>query len=251
MIILVIYIYLIIFLKYSYTRTISIESTDIPDELISRFDTTTSTIKNDTNSIIGCGNDFSVYCKDNVCVCVNSSYITPFIELPDKNGYIHRYILIPYGYSYDEVISSYINSNNNKTIHVSTDCKTDNQCFSNKCFNSTCTYNINANVERCDMLYTKPTLSSPSNSYINCGRMIGESCTKATDCSFKNCNIRGECSSGHYEPSETNVVTLGIQKLYLGGIALVFILIIIIWLCCCYYLIKRHKNNNINAENKK
>lgn len=51
--------------------------------------------------------------------------------------------------------NEYVESNKNKTMHVSTDYKTDNQCFSNKCTNNISTYNPESNVERCNVLYTK------------------------------------------------------------------------------------------------
>ncbi|ORX35518.1 hypothetical protein BCR36DRAFT_263374, partial [Piromyces finnis] len=86
-------------------------------------------------------------------------------------------------------------------IDVSTDCKTDTQCFSNKCFNNTCTYNVNANVESCDTIYTETTLFSESNSDIYCGLMVGESCTKDIDCSFKAC-YNGTCHKIQYIPTD-------------------------------------------------
>ncbi|ORX42633.1 hypothetical protein BCR36DRAFT_306611, partial [Piromyces finnis] len=92
------------YFQYGYT-TISIESADIPDKFIYHFDETNSTV------------NFSV----------------PFFLL---------FILIPYADNYKELINIYIESNKNKTIHVSTDCKMDNHCFSNKYYNNTCTYNV-------------------------------------------------------------------------------------------------------------
>ena len=244
--ILLLSIYFILFLQYGYTRTISIESTDIPDELISRFDNTTSWGKGDKISRIkkGCIPDSLTYCKDNVCVCVDSAYIKPFIELPDKNGYIHRYILIPYAFGYKDVISSYIESKDNKTIHVSTDCKTDTQCFSNKCFNNTCTYNENANVVRCDPVYEvqKTLLSESYTLNVYCGRMLGEYCTKNTDCSYKSCGDN-RCQVNNYVPY-VNGLDLAFRRLYfLAGI---IITLIIICCCCCY--VKSHKKNNINVK---
>jgi len=170
----VLLIYFILFIQYVYNRTISIESKDIPDELIDRFDINTSGIKKGLHQPnIGCDFSHTIFCKDNVCVNVSIASIKPFIELPDKNGYIHRYILIPYALGYDSFINQYIESNRNETISVSTDCKLDSQCFSNKCLNNTCTYNVEANVERCDLLYTHHTIHSPSEVYTNCGRMLG------------------------------------------------------------------------------
>ncbi|OUM57699.1 hypothetical protein PIROE2DRAFT_17225 [Piromyces sp. E2] len=141
------------YIQYGYIGTISIESVDIPDKLIYHLNTITSYIKN-------------------------------------KPPKFYRYILTTYATGYENIISQYIDSHNNsETIHVSTDCKIDTQCFSNKCINNSCTYNAEANVIQ---------------EYMNCGRMIGESCSKDTDCS---------CFNNHYEPSEIDALDLGLQKL--------------------------------------
>jgi len=56
------------------------------------------------------------------------------------------------------------------------------------------------------------------------------------------------CSSIHYEPSDSDTVTLGIQKLGLG-VALSIILIIIICCCCCCVIsYKDDIINNIKKE---
>jgi len=223
-------IYFILFIQYVYNRTISIESNEIPDELIDRFNTTTSFIKNE-NSKIKVSPDSAVFCKDNVCTIQSDLHqIKPFIELPDKNGYIHKYILIPYANGYNVHISSFIRSNSNETIHISTDCKTDTQCYSNKCFNNTCTYNVEANVERCNLLYTHPTLFSTVKEYMKCGRMIGESCTKNSDCSSNICD--GNCYYNSYKPSESDSFMLGLPNFCLKvGFS---ILLIIILFCSGY-----------------
>ncbi|OUM59713.1 hypothetical protein PIROE2DRAFT_14684 [Piromyces sp. E2] len=186
-------IYFLLF-QYSYTHTISIESNDIPDELINRFNTTT------VNT--GCTENRLYYCKDDVCACLDKDLTKPFIELPDKNGYIHRYILIPYVYDYEYIKAYYTKSNNNTNINLSTNCKTDTQCFSNKCIDNTCEYNAEANIKRCDTICKRPTVFTPSSPcYIYCGRMLGEDCTKDEDCSFKYC-YKGRCSEDNYRPSE-------------------------------------------------
>jgi len=250
--ILLINIWVILYIQYGYTGTISIESVDIPDELIYHFNTTSSYIRNKPqNSTV---QDYEIlceinrphYCKDDVCVCMNDTSIKPFIELPDKNGYIHRYILTTYATSYEIIISKYINSHNNETVSI--DCKIDTQCFSNKCIDNRCTYNADANVERCDFIYTRPTTFTPKQEYLNCGRMIGESCSKDADCSFKDCE-NGRCYINHYEPSEIDALWLGLQEMGFYGTIFIIILIVIICYCC---FVKRHKkmNNNNNIEKK-
>ncbi|ORX50355.1 hypothetical protein BCR36DRAFT_412379 [Piromyces finnis] len=213
------YIFCILFFQNGYTRIISIESNDIPDELIYHFDETNSIV----NSKKDCGYNKPLYCKDDVCVCINDGDIKPFIELPDKNGYIHKYILIPYTSGHRNIISEFIESNNNINIHVSTNCTTDSQCFLNKCIENTCEHNIKANVERCDIVYTKPSIFSHGKEYLNCGRMLGEICLKDSDCSFNSC--KGiTCSDIRYIPSDTDVIDLGIQKLCFYDVGKYFVL---------------------------
>ncbi|KAL6597579.1 hypothetical protein LY90DRAFT_629380 [Neocallimastix californiae] len=219
------------FLRNGYTRTININSDEIPDELIYHFNISNSFIKENSEVPERCCDfDFTMFCKDNVCVHLEEKIIKPFIELPDKNGYVHRYILEPYAHSYGNFILEYNESNNNDTMFL---------------------------LNRCDNIYTKRTIFSNSILYSYCGRMVGEYCTEDADCSFKNCqknkkcsskNCEGMCSSIHYEPSDSDTVTLGIQKLGLG-VALSIILIIIICCCCCCVIsYKDDIINNIKKE---
>ncbi|ORY22092.1 hypothetical protein LY90DRAFT_632213 [Neocallimastix californiae] len=120
--ILAIYTCFLSLLQYGYPHTISIKSIDIPDELIYHLDINTRVIKDDSQKFTGtCSLGHSYLCKDNVCVCIEEIYNKPFIEFPDKDNYIHKYILIPFAPFYKNVISQYIKSNKNETIHVSTD----------------------------------------------------------------------------------------------------------------------------------
>ncbi|OUM57343.1 hypothetical protein PIROE2DRAFT_17711 [Piromyces sp. E2] len=163
---------------YCYTHTISIESTDIPDELISRFN---------TNTI---------------------SYVK---YEPPQNFTLHNYeehceLDSPY-YCKDNVIISKYEYYNNET-HISVACKNNIQCFSNKCVNNTCISNIEANIERCDTLYTEKTIEK----YLHCGRMLNEYCTENVECSFNNCS-NNRCSDIHYIPSESDTVVIYFQDI--------------------------------------
>jgi len=168
-----------------------------------------------------------------MCVCVDLYYNKPFIELPDRNGYNHKYILNPYAYGYKNVISKYIKSINNETIYVSTNWKIDTQCFSNKCFNNICTYNIETNIKHYDIIYTKSTIFSFSEEEFYCGWKVGEYYTKDSNCSYKNCENEN-CSDIHYEPSDSDELTLGFIKFGLI-IALLIISIVISCCCCCCF----------------
>jgi len=118
-----IYMVFVFFFQYGSTHIICIESTDIPDELIYHFDTTSSFIKERLdNDIVGCDVTSLLYCKNSVCACVNLSFEKPFIELPAKNGY--SYILFPY---ININIDDYNEFKHNKTINVSINYKNDIQ----------------------------------------------------------------------------------------------------------------------------
>ncbi|OUM62008.1 hypothetical protein PIROE2DRAFT_11828 [Piromyces sp. E2] len=93
-------------------------------------------------------------------------------------------------------------------INVSTNCKTDTQCFSNKCIDNTCKRNVEANIKRCDFICKRPNVFTPNpHCYTNCGRMIGDDCTKDEDCSFKFC-YHGSCFEDNYRPSEGDDIEL-------------------------------------------
>jgi hypothetical protein len=230
------YFYLSSFSLFIFSQNITVESDDIPYEYIYHFDE----IKYDS-STSECSIDNVYVCKDKICVCISGYINKPFIEFPDKNGSIHNYILVPYTDINNNFIYNDDNSTNNETIYVSTNCKTDLQCFSNKCIANECTYNVDSNISRCDYVYVKPSVFSKQKHHHHCGRMLGEKCTKHVDCSFEQCD-NGICSMNYYVPSESDNLTIGFIKLgYIGG--LIIILLIIICCCCCYCYIKRHKQN--------
>jgi hypothetical protein len=68
----------------------NVESEDIHEELIYRYNTLKTFNKTDNREGI-CKND----------VCFKSMLEKPFIELPDTNGTLHIYIVEPYESSYD------------------------------------------------------------------------------------------------------------------------------------------------------
>jgi len=218
---------------------INIESTEIPDELIYHFDinnTYDNTIMNNDISGHHCVIQEVEYCKGKICACLYGDDIKPFIDFPDNKGYVHRYILVPYANGYKNIISDYIGNNND--ISVSTDCRTNSQFFSNNCNNNTCTYNSESDVERCDILYTKPSVNTDSKRYNYCGRMIGELCTNDLECSFKNCDSH-ICSNNYYEPSESDAFAVAFEKFIF--IVIIFIVIMIVLCCGSYYFIKKNK----------
>jgi len=244
-------LYILLYIQYistaNYEYTINVESNYIPDELIYHFNTTTSLNKNNLlNSKSNRGIECSFYCKNDICLAVKQNNIKPFIEFPDENGYIHKYILNPYTNDYKKNLYEY-NDSNNKTILVSTECKNDTQCLSNKCLYETCTYNENSNIERCDVMYTKATIFSSSEEYIYCGKMIGESCKRNSECSYKSCDKI--CRSVFIQQPDKykDDLDIGIIRFC---IVIALIIISIFISCCCLFIKcpKCTKNNNINID---
>ncbi|ORX51834.1 hypothetical protein BCR36DRAFT_254909, partial [Piromyces finnis] len=136
------------------------------------------------------------YCKNDLCTVYEPYQGKYFVEFDNDNGTIYRYILGYYGDFYNKSNLNYIETINNETVHVYIGCKTDNQCFSNKCVNNICEFNDEANIERCDTLYIKSNFfSQRPKHYTHCGRFPYFSCTKNEECSFNTYN-GGECNSG-------------------------------------------------------
>ncbi|ORX41607.1 hypothetical protein BCR36DRAFT_310523 [Piromyces finnis] len=226
-----------VFCQYGYTRTISVESDDIPAELIYQY-------KLKRGSFDSLEYTNTRLCKDDDCIYLQPNDNKPFIEIKYKNGYLHRYILIPYINYYETTITNFIESNKNETIHVSTDCKTDNQCFSNKCINNRCVKNLEVNIEYCDTVYLGLSCFIFSHIYYNkCGRMSGESCINNSDCSFDKC-YKGTCVENINKPSDSEGLGPAFEKL---GIIAALISILVIDCCCCCY-VKNNKRRYIKAN---
>ncbi|ORX40405.1 hypothetical protein BCR36DRAFT_339126 [Piromyces finnis] len=242
------YLYFMVFCQYGYTRTISVESDDIPAELIYRGEAFSRTIIKDFdfNNYNSPDDDdeYTYVCKDDDCIYIQPNSSKPFIEIEDKNGYLHRYIFTSYIDDYEVTIANYIESNINKTIHVSTDCKTDSQCFSNKCINNRCIKNLEVNIEHCVSLYIRPSAFYSSYiGYTKCGRMPGEPCIKNSDCSSNKC-YRGTCITNNYTPSDSDGIGEAFSKL--GFIAALISILVIDCCYCCY--VKHNERYYIKAN---
>ncbi|KAL6595870.1 hypothetical protein U3516DRAFT_817613 [Neocallimastix sp. 'constans'] len=145
-------------------------------------------------------------CKNDVCF--NLRLEKPFIEFPDTNGTLHSYIVEPYATSYDV----------NDDLLFSTKCKSNEQCFSDKCVNNTCIRNLQTNILRCDTLYNRPHLFISQKSSIHCGRMLGNPCDKNDECSSNYCE-KNYCYENPYQLSDTDTMNLNMEYLGLiGGI---------------------------------
>ncbi|KAL6600835.1 hypothetical protein U3516DRAFT_84354, partial [Neocallimastix sp. 'constans'] len=202
----------------------NVESEDIPEKLIYHYNTLKTFEKTDNRKGI---------CKYDVCF--NLMLKKPFIELPDTNGTLHIYIVEPYQAHYNV---------NKEMLPFSTKCKSNEQCFSDKCVNNTCIRNLQANILRCDTLYTHPHLFISQKSFIHCGRMLGDSCDKNDECSSNYCE-EPYCYENPYQPSDTDTMNLNMEYLGLIGGIVIFALI-----TACFCCIKQGYTSLKNQTNK-
>eukprot|EP00833_Pecoramyces_ruminatium_P014793 jgi/Orpsp1_1/1188825/evm.model.d7180000067485.1 len=70
------------------------------------------------------------YCKDDICVPTKYDYRNPYVEIPDKNGTLIKYIAK--ACTYDEI------ELNECTSALPINCTVDSECLSNKCFKNYC-----------------------------------------------------------------------------------------------------------------
>ncbi|KAL6593398.1 hypothetical protein U3516DRAFT_917247 [Neocallimastix sp. 'constans'] len=201
----------------------NVESEDIHEELIYRYNTLKTFNKTDNREGI-CKND----------VCFKSMLEKPFIELPDTNGTLHIYIVEPYESSYDV----------SPKLLFSTKCKSNEQCFSDKCVNNTCIRNLQSKISRCDTLYTRPHLFISQKKSIHCGRMLGDPCDKNDECSSNYCE-KNYCYENPYRPSDTDTMNLNMEYLGLIGGIVIFALI-----TACFCSIKQGYTSLKNQINK-
>jgi len=102
-------------------------------------------IKNNVN--------LSYYCKNNICVEVNREALPHFVEIPDENDNVKRYI--SESYRYDQLKSTELlyNISGGHDIIISYKCTSDSQCLTNKCMDGFCIFNEENPTEFCADIY--------------------------------------------------------------------------------------------------
>jgi len=90
-IMLYLFICIILYIQSIYSRNITVNSIDIPKELIYTYDEKTVISK----SVLASKPGWNYYCRKNDCVKISNKYdvIKPYIQLPDENGNVKNYIV--------------------------------------------------------------------------------------------------------------------------------------------------------------
>ncbi|ORX64262.1 hypothetical protein BCR32DRAFT_287210 [Anaeromyces robustus] len=103
------------------------------------------------NEVLKIKNKFNLgyYCKNDICVEVNRDILLPFVEIPDKEGNIKRYISKSYTY-YDLKLKNYrYNIYGGPNIRISYKCSSDSQCLTNKSIGDICKKNKECASKKC------------------------------------------------------------------------------------------------------
>ncbi|OUM57132.1 hypothetical protein PIROE2DRAFT_65176, partial [Piromyces sp. E2] len=133
----------------------------------------------------------SYYCKNDKCVETNYDYRDYFIEIPDDNGNLIKYITRACTYN-DIKLEKCISTEK---------CITDSQCLSNRCIDNYCAFNDKTPVVHCDSIYVPPSLLKSRSSYMYCGKAYLDTCENNDECSSKKC-IEGYCNKQKDGPHE-------------------------------------------------
>jgi len=119
---------------------------------------------------------FKFYCKGEICANTNNG----IIELPEGNT-TKKYIVD-------------ICQPDSTNCHTKNACTMDNDCLSNKCFNSTCIANGNSPITMCTDNYSYSVILSESSSKTVCALSNGEKCKKDKDCASGKCGDDKLCT---------------------------------------------------------
>ncbi|ORX41832.1 hypothetical protein BCR36DRAFT_587695 [Piromyces finnis] len=125
--------------------------------------------------VLNITNEFfiSYYCKDDICVKTDNEYKEKFVEIPDKNERVIKYIVDTC--SSEEIINGRC---------FSEKCISDAHCLSNKCIDSHCAFNEETPIVHCDDIYI-----GVKKSYMHCGKPYGDTCKTDDECSSKKCGL--------------------------------------------------------------
>ncbi|OUM59862.1 hypothetical protein PIROE2DRAFT_14493 [Piromyces sp. E2] len=185
-----IFIYIFLYIQFIYNLDLTINSTDIPGYLISKYDEDKIISKKRLRAFHG----WNYYCRNDNCFSLeNGNGHPPLIEFPDENENIKKYIFETCVYINPETFWYYTYTHTYKETFYYLKCYNDSNCFYNNCIDNTCVYNDESLVTH---YYQK-------------------SCNKNIECSSNAC-IEDElkiCKSSVNEPSDSDVVDNKLEKI--------------------------------------
>jgi len=199
----------------------------------------------------------SFICKNDICTEIDREYMKSFVEIPDKNKNIKRYIRRSFNYnniklhklpnySIDNVYNCTDEERNNQNSDscsyyalISFECISDSQCLTNKCIDGYCIYNEENPTEFCTYIYRH--LFYYSYSYIHCGKLTGDYCKTNEECASVKCSD-GYCDSPPPGPSDSD----GLKEGLIVGIVLIVSILFSMFFIVGRYIInfKKEINNN-------
>ncbi|OUM57655.1 hypothetical protein PIROE2DRAFT_17294 [Piromyces sp. E2] len=222
-----------------YDFNVTINSIDIPEVAIHKYDENNAISKSEISSD---SYGWNYYCRDDKYENGNiKQYILETCLYNDKLKKPLKYSDIDKNstFDYSSLCCSDIISYGN--ISVSLKCNNDSECFSNKCIDNYYVYNEESSIVHCDIIYGY--FSIFDYSYIHCGKGYNEPCTSNSECSSKKCGGKPKtCSNFVTTPSDSVASIRNMES----GICIVVIVLFIIPLlisCCVYKYYKKYEIN--------
>jgi len=170
----------------------------------------------------------SYYCKNDICVLTDYNYANDYIEFPDNNGNLIKYISNTCSYNNIETDNCY-----------SINCNNDKDCLSNKCYKSHCMFNNETEIIHCDDIYIKPTILKSKSSYMHCGKAYGDTCKYDDECSSKQCE-NNYCLMQKNGPSDSEGMGIAFELLIYIFIFIVIILLITLIIYVLYKIYNKY-----------
>ncbi|ORX49672.1 hypothetical protein BCR36DRAFT_412649 [Piromyces finnis] len=135
------------------------------------------------------------YCKNNICVEVERYALPEFVEIPNENGNIKRYISKSFTYNelkyifyMNGICVSYNTKKKKCQVSLFYKCTSDSQCLTNKCIDGLCIFNEENPTEFCTSIY-KFSIIFGRHSYMHCGKAISDICKTDKECGSKSCGL--------------------------------------------------------------
>jgi len=175
------------------------------------------------NDVLKITNEYHLnfYCKNDICVSTYHDCRNPYIEIPNENGNLTKYITDTC--QYNDIKLNKCNSEK---------CTSDSECLSNKCINNHCVFNDETPIVHCNSIYT-----SNESTFMHCGKPYNDNCKFNYECSSMLCNNNGFCSMKNRILYKRSITTEDIVFIY---IELIFIFAVMpISCCCCYYFLPK------------
>ncbi|ORX84832.1 hypothetical protein BCR32DRAFT_242284 [Anaeromyces robustus] len=239
-------IYIIIYIQTVYTNTynITINSDNISEEYIYKYNDNAIS----KGSISSTSYGWNYYCRNGDCIMLENGNSKPYIEFPDEKGNIKKYIFR--SCEYDSKLKNNEYCAKRRTFNypenitdVYVTCNSDSECFFNKCIDNYCVFNEDSGIEHCDIIYKYFAVFEFS--HIHCGKTYMQSCSNDKECSTERCyEDEGLCSSSVEVPNESTSFGRNMETVFC--FAIFFVIFVIISFICFIYRCCKNKYKKID-----